>query len=336
MCFILSGKRLQREEFQKIIRNLKGRCCRDSHKWSDEATHFIPPVQVRRTEKFFAAAASGRWILKMDYLTACNQAGKFVGPETGLNEEATISLDAPRKWRQLRERTSHGAFYGMQIVTYRKSFVPSLDTLECVMKAGGGAILATSPPYTKFLGSGIDFAVITQGMPRDDMWVLEFLNHKIPCVLVDYLVEYICRPDYARDDHVLYDTIEWADKSLANHETRIGMRVESKKNWANLEMEGMNSTDLICNNNKEEKQLPFNTSEVANKTPLEKGDGIHTRVCNYPRNYSEETTDKDDDEGALLRRVRAKYFQAKEEFYAKEKIYLAVEFFIRYIDVLNL
>lgn len=88
------------------------------------------------------------------------------------------------------------------------------------MKAGGGAILATSPPYTKFLGSGIDFAVIIQGTPRDDMWVLEFLNHKIPCVLVDYLVEYICRPDYARDDHVLYDTIEWADKSLANHETR--------------------------------------------------------------------------------------------------------------------
>lgn len=62
----------------------------------------------------------------MDYLTACNQAGKFVGPETGLNEEATISLDAPRKWRQLKERTSDGAFYGMQIVTYRKSFVPSL------------------------------------------------------------------------------------------------------------------------------------------------------------------------------------------------------------------
>lgn len=57
--FILSGHRLQRKEFQQVIRRLKGRLCRDSHHWSYQATHFITP-DLRRTEKLFAAAASGR------------------------------------------------------------------------------------------------------------------------------------------------------------------------------------------------------------------------------------------------------------------------------------
>lgn len=59
-CFILSGHRLQRKEFQQVIKRLKGRVCRDSHQWSYQATHFIAPDPIRRTEKFFAAAASGR------------------------------------------------------------------------------------------------------------------------------------------------------------------------------------------------------------------------------------------------------------------------------------
>lgn len=58
--YILSGHRFQRKEFQQVIRRLKGKCCRDSHQWSYQATHFIAPDPIRRTEKFFAAAASGR------------------------------------------------------------------------------------------------------------------------------------------------------------------------------------------------------------------------------------------------------------------------------------
>lgn len=58
--FILSGHRLQRKEFQQVIRRLKGKLCRDSHQWSYQATRFIVPDPIRRTEKFFAAAASGR------------------------------------------------------------------------------------------------------------------------------------------------------------------------------------------------------------------------------------------------------------------------------------
>ncbi|KAG9142807.1 hypothetical protein Leryth_005566 [Lithospermum erythrorhizon] len=230
--FLLSGHKFQRKEFQKIIRCLRGRVCRDSHNWSYQATHLILPDPIRRTEKFFGAAASGRWILKTDYLTASNEAGKFLDEhpyewhKNSLTEDGSINLVAPRKWRLIRERTGHGAFYGMCIIVYGECFCPPLDTLKRVVKAGGGTVLATSPPYTRFLNSGVDFAIVSPGMPRVDIWIQEFLRHEIPCVLADYLVEYVCKPGYSLDKHVQYGTNSWAEKSLTNLVSRMDEIVE--------------------------------------------------------------------------------------------------------------
>lgn len=68
ILFLLSGNRQQRADYRSILRCLKVRVCRDSHHRSYQATHFIAPESLRRTEKFFAAAAAGRWILKSDLL----------------------------------------------------------------------------------------------------------------------------------------------------------------------------------------------------------------------------------------------------------------------------
>ncbi|KAK9704801.1 hypothetical protein RND81_07G012100 [Saponaria officinalis] len=218
--FIVSGHRLQRKEFQQLIKCLKGKHCRDSHQWSYQATHFIVPDPIRRTEKFFAAAASGSWILKTDYLTASSEAGKFLPEEpyewhkSDLTEDGAINLEAPRKWRLLKEKTGHGAFYGMRILVYGECIAPPLDTLKRVVKAGDGTILATSPPYTRFLKSEVDFAIVSPGITRADIWVQEFLRHEIPCVSADYLVEYVCKPGYPLDRHVQYNTHEWAAKSF--------------------------------------------------------------------------------------------------------------------------
>ncbi|CAI9105487.1 OLC1v1004417C2 [Oldenlandia corymbosa var. corymbosa] len=231
--FILTGHVLQRKEFKKVITRLRGRVCRDSHQWNYQATHLIVPDPLRRTEKFFAAAASGRWILKTDYLTACDEAGRFLPEEPyewhkkGLNEDGAINLEAPRKWRLLKERTGHGAFYGMHIIIYGECFVPSLDTLKRVVKAGDGTILATSPPYTRSLESGrIDFAIVSPGIQRDDIWVQEFLRYEIPCVVADYLVEYVCKPGYPLDKHVQYNTHAWAMKSFKKQVNRVEDTVE--------------------------------------------------------------------------------------------------------------
>jgi len=46
--------------------------------------------------------------------------------KNGLSEDGTINLEAPRKWRLLRERTGHGAFYGMRIIIYGECMTPPL------------------------------------------------------------------------------------------------------------------------------------------------------------------------------------------------------------------
>lgn len=247
MYFILSGNRDQRKEFQTIINQLRGRICKGSHNWSYQATHFIVPDSVRRTEKFFAAAAAGRWILRADYLTASREAGKFLDEEpfewhrNGFTEDGSISLDAPRKWRTLKQTTGCGAFYGMRIIIYGDCIAPSLDTLKRVVKAGDGTILATSPPYTRFLKSGVDFAIVSPSMPHIDIWVQEFLRHEIPCILADYLVEYVCKPGYSLDKHVLYKTHQWVKKSMENLQSRCSEEMVSG-NGSNEE----SSDDLIC------------------------------------------------------------------------------------------
>lgn len=73
-----------------------------------------------------------RWILKPDYLTASCEAGRLLDEESyeyyskGLTEDGAISLEAPRKWRLLRQRTGHGALYKMRIVIYGECIAPTL------------------------------------------------------------------------------------------------------------------------------------------------------------------------------------------------------------------
>lgn len=100
------------------------------------------------------------------------------------------------------------------------------DTLKRVVKAGDGTILATSPPYTRFLESGIDFAVVSPSMPHTDIWAQEFLRHEIPCVVADYLVEFVCKPGYSLKEHVQFDTNDWAEKSLNKLVNQSKMNVQ--------------------------------------------------------------------------------------------------------------
>lgn len=118
------------------------------------------------------------------------------------------------------------------------------DTLKRVVKAGDGEILATSPPYTRFLKSGVDFAVISPGMPRADLWVQAFLQHEIPCISADYLVEFVCKPGYPLDKHVLYNTQAWAKKSfdsLANKAEKVVMDTTTRTNEPDND-----SDDISC------------------------------------------------------------------------------------------
>ncbi|QHO34071.1 BRCT domain-containing protein [Arachis hypogaea] len=223
--FHINGASLSEKGFPTIDKEVKGQSLPGFSSVVISSNPLHSTRASTQDREIFAAAASGRWILKTDFLTASNQAGEFVEEEPyewhdiGLNEDGTIDMEAPRKWRLLKERTGHGAFYGMRIIVYGDCITPPLDTLKRVVKAGDGTILATSPPYTRFLGTGIDYAIVTPGMPRVDLWVQEFLRYEIPCISADYLVEYVCKPSSSLEKHVLYDTHVWAEGHFPN--TRI-------------------------------------------------------------------------------------------------------------------
>lgn len=118
------------------------------------------------------------------------------------------------------------------------------DTLKRVVKAGDGTILATSPPYTRFLSSVVDYAVVSPGMPRVDLWVQEFLKHEIPCIVADYLVEYVCKPGYSLEKHVLYNTHTWAEKSFSNLLSRAEEVVEDAV--PAFPVDSDDSSDIAC------------------------------------------------------------------------------------------
>ncbi|CAI0425066.1 unnamed protein product, partial [Linum tenue] len=61
MCFMSSGQnRPQRKELRNAIKDMKGQSFLNSHQWSNQVTHLVVADPLRRTEKVFAAAASGR------------------------------------------------------------------------------------------------------------------------------------------------------------------------------------------------------------------------------------------------------------------------------------
>lgn len=87
--------------------------------------------------------------------------------------------------------------------------------MKRVVKAGDGTILATSPPYNRFFSKGVDFAVVSPGITRADIWVQEILRQEIPCIVADYLVDYVCKPGYPLEKYVLYNTHSWAENSFS-------------------------------------------------------------------------------------------------------------------------
>lgn len=116
------------------------------------------------------------------------------------------------------------------------------DTLKRAVKAGDGAVLATSPPYDRLLNTRVDFAVISPGMPRVDVWVQEFLKHEIPCIAADYLVEYVCKPGYSLEKHVLYGTHAWAEKSFS----RLQSKAEEVVNLTPPDDGGSDTCCQVC------------------------------------------------------------------------------------------
>ncbi|KAL2556600.1 BRCT domain-containing protein [Forsythia ovata] len=133
-------------------------------------------------------------------------------------------------------------------------------------------------PLTRaFFNQGLDFAIVSPGMPRVDMWVQEFLRHEIPCVLADYLVEYVCKPGYSLERHVQYNTHVWAEKSFNNLVNRMEEVVEEAK-----KPEDHSIDDVACqvcgHHDRGDKMLICGDKNGSAGC----GIGIHINCCNPP------------------------------------------------------
>ena len=78
---------------------------------------------------------NGRWILQDDYLKDSADAGVFLDEKkyewygSGMTEDGSICLEAPRKWREQRENSGCCALEGLRILLYGECIIPSLVSL---------------------------------------------------------------------------------------------------------------------------------------------------------------------------------------------------------------
>ncbi|GBG79625.1 hypothetical protein CBR_g29774 [Chara braunii] len=227
-CFALTGDYGEKEQAKAIIKRLKGKLCGEKHTWKDSATHLILQAP-KRTEKVFAAVAGGRWLLQPSYLLSSLEAGSFVDEskhewsEESTDADDVIDLRAPRKWREQRETTGCGAFHGLKVVFYgAEGFTkPPMDTLKRAIHAGGGHVSAVKPPYTRFLSKGIDFAIVKEGVDRDDDYVEQFLEKGVACVTPEFFLDFVLKPSAPREQHILYSTEDCVKAVLKRQRARI-------------------------------------------------------------------------------------------------------------------
>ncbi|KAH7479333.1 DNA topoisomerase 2-binding protein 1-B [Phytophthora ramorum] len=217
--FLLTGDRDQAIVHTSIISSLGGTVSDFGRVFDNNCTHIICS-ELKRTEKFIAGCAAGKWILKPSYLEACATAEKFVDEaahEWGTHASDKKNIDqriwpgASGYWRKERTGGHPGAFAGWRFFIHAKC-VPPRDMCERIALAGGGSVI----PLTK----AADFnslakestleapvvALFSPEVPTRDLWLKKLKEHEIQCLKATFLIDYITKkqaPPVKRADYHL-------------------------------------------------------------------------------------------------------------------------------------
>eukprot|EP00644_Phytophthora_capsici_P000201 jgi/Phyca11/525579/estExt2_fgenesh1_pm.C_PHYCAscaffold_40119 len=217
--FLLTGDRDQAAVHTSIISSLGGTVSEFGRVFDDNCTHIICS-ELKRTEKFIAGCAAGKWVLKPSYLDASSAAGKFVDEaahEWGTHKSDIQGIDARiwpeicTYWRQERAAGHPGAFNGWRFFVHAKC-IPPRDMCERIILAGGGSVL----PLTKSSDfdslskeSSADAPVIglfPPEVPTRDLWLKKLKTHNIECTKATFLIDFITKkqsPPVKRVDYKL-------------------------------------------------------------------------------------------------------------------------------------
>ncbi|CAH0477185.1 unnamed protein product [Peronospora belbahrii] len=215
--FLLTGDRDQAAVHTSIISSLGGSVSKFGRVYDSNCTHIICS-ELKRTEKFIAGCAAGKWILKPSYLDASAAAKKFVdevahewGRQNSDNKDidSRIWPEVCKYWRKKRAGGHPGAFADWRFFIHAKC-TPPREMCERIVLAGGGSVV----PLTK----SVDFdglatestpkapvvALFSPEVPTRDLWLKKLKTHKIECLKASFLIDYVTKKQTSRVKHSDY------------------------------------------------------------------------------------------------------------------------------------
>lgn len=78
------------------------------------------------------------------------------------------------------------------------------SALRRVIAAGGGHVVATTPPFTSSIELGLACAVVDPTKGKTNRWVRELTAAGVPCVHPDLFVDWLARPSVDPSQHLLH------------------------------------------------------------------------------------------------------------------------------------
>jgi len=214
-CFTLGGlSDAHRSRYSAIVRSLGGTVLSvaTGQEYSPQTTHVVQG-DLKRTEKFVCAAASGKWVLKPSYLDACEQAGEFVdeeahewySPGRGVNDEKTVWVGCVRRWRLhiAGDPMARGAFAGLRVAIHPDVARPPPASLKRIIQCGGGQVMNVNAasPARSGIGS-VEYAAVSANTPASDSRVRAWMDAGIPLVRDEYFADFVSKYNVDLNDYL--------------------------------------------------------------------------------------------------------------------------------------
>ncbi|XP_030847621.1 SMC5-SMC6 complex localization factor protein 1 isoform X5 [Strongylocentrotus purpuratus] len=195
--FLLSGFREEHEkkELMKKIRALGGRA-KTEKTYVVGCTHVISYKPIR-SEKFLCGVASGKWILKPEFVTDSFSRGKWQAESKYEWSEGDASenvlpglLRAPRRWRKKVTASGHGAFHSWNILLHVTNRNNRDAVYRRVLEAGGGQCVKGTFPIKEpaRLVPSVTHVIVDKCHEKDVQCLEE---RGIPCLLPEFIAEYL-------------------------------------------------------------------------------------------------------------------------------------------------
>jgi len=121
-----------------------------SKTWSPTVTHVVASTDVdgacRRTLKFLMSILEGKWVLKIDWIAACMEAGHPVNEEPfEITHDIHGTFEGPKCGRARVEKKAPKLFEGLSFYLSGDFATSSKGYLQELVSAAGGLVLQRKP-----------------------------------------------------------------------------------------------------------------------------------------------------------------------------------------------